>query len=271
VRNYLLFLLGLIPQISSSQILHLPELRAPLQTTTYSKIQVEALSFTSNQAALALFSKPAFGVYGEKRFMLQELTLFTASAVLPTNSGNFGLAVRRFGAADYNETETGLAYGRMLSDKAAIGAQFNYRSFKTNGYGNANVLSVDAGALFQLSNELRCGFHVYKPAGTIKGKDGEIKLASVYEAGLGYDASDQLFVTVIANKVEGIGVQATAAIQFLFTKSLLCKAGVSSGSSSFYIGAGVGLKHFRVDAMTSFHQNLGITPGIQLLYQLPDE
>ncbi|MCU7551053.1 hypothetical protein OCK74_18180 [Chitinophagaceae bacterium LB-8] len=270
MHNCLFFLLGLIPLISTSQVLHLPELRAPLQATTYSKLQAEAFSFTSNQAALAIFKKPAFSIYGEKRFLLDELAFFAASAVLPTSSGNFGFSARRFGSLNFNETEAGLAYGRKLNDRVSIGAQFNYRAFKANGYGSSGLLAVDAGAIFQFSDELRGGFHVYKPAGTLTGKESETKLASVYEIGLGYDASDQLFLSAIANKVDGLGMQVTASLQYAFTKLLLCKAGISSGSASFFMGAGVELSDFRIDAITSYHQNLGITPAVQLSYHLPD-
>jgi hypothetical protein len=269
--NCLLFLLGLLPLTSFTQILHLPEHRTPLQTTTYSKLQTGAFSFTSNQAALATFQKPALGIYGEKKFMLQELAFCAASAAMPTNSGNFGFSAMRFGSSDYNETEAGLAYGRMLSDKVAIGAQFNYRSFKINSYGSTGAMSIEAGAIFQCSDELRCGFHLYKPAKNINGKEGTLKLASVYEIGIGYDASNQLFLSAIAHKVEGQGIQATASLQYAFTKRLLCKAGLSSGSSSFYFGTGVALKDFQIDAITSFHQYLGFSPGIQFSYHLPDQ
>jgi hypothetical protein len=247
----------------------LPEHRAPLQTTTYSKIQTEAISFSSNQAALANFTKTAFGIYGDRRFMLQELSLFAAAFVLPTSSGNFGLSARRFGSPGYNQTEAGLAYGRKLGEKAAVGAQFNYHSFKVKGYGDAGYLSIEAGAIFQLSNYLRAGFHIYKPAESLKEKDSEVVLPSVYEVGLGYDASDQLFITAIASKTEGTGVQVNAAVQYAILKSLVCKAGITSGTSSFYIGGGVLLKTLRLDAITSFHPHLGITPGVLLLYHLP--
>lgn len=271
MRNCLLAIFGFIPLVSTSQVLHLPEHRAPLQTTTYSKVQTEAISFPSNQAALAHFSGPAFGIYGDRRFMLQELSLFSAAFVLPTNSGNFGLSARRFGSTDYNQTEAGLAYGRKLGEKAAIGAQFNYHSFKVKGYGDAGYLSIDAGTIFQLSSQLRAGFHVYKPAEKLKEKDSEVVLPSVYEMGLGYDASDKLFLTAIASKTEGIGVQVNAAIQYAFANSLLCKAGITTSTSSFYIGGGVLLNNFRLDAITSFHPQLGITPGVLLLFHLPDK
>jgi hypothetical protein len=271
LRNYFIAIFGFIPIISSSQILHLPEHKAPLQTTTYSKHQADAVSFTSNQAALANFTKTAFGVYGEKRFMLQELSLFAGAFVVPTSSGNFGLSVRRFGSSDYNQTETGLAYGRKLGEKAAIGAQFNYHSFKVKGYGDASYLSIDAGTIFQLSSHLRAGFHVYQPAENLQEKDSEVMLPAVYEVGVGYDASEQLFLTAIVCKTEGADVQVNAAIQYAIKNSLVCKAGIMSGSSSFYIGGGVVLKTFRIDAITSFHPHLGITPGVLILFHLPDK
>lgn len=267
MHNCLLFFLFFTALGASSQGLHLPEHRVPLQTTTYSRLQAEAFSFTSNQAALASFKKPAFGIYGERKFMLEELSLFAASVALPTNSGNFGLAARRFGSAAYNESEAGLAYGLRLGEKAAVGAQFNYHSFKASGYGNTGFLSIEASSLFFLSDQLQGGFHIYRPAGNLKGKDGDITPASVYEAGLGYDVSDKLFLTAIGSKTEGLGMQLHAAVQYAFTNSLLCKAGITSGNASFYFGAGVMLPYFRLDAITSFHQHLGVSPGILLSFK----
>lgn len=203
--------------------------------------------------------------------MLQEMAFFAASAVLPTSSGNFGFVTKRFGNSDYNETETGIAYGRKLGEKVAVGAQFNYYNLKVAGYGNSNTISVDASASFQFSEEMRGGFHVYKSTGASNGKHSGVNLASVYEIGFGYDASGQLFLTAIASKMEGRNVQVNAALQYAFADNLLCKAGVTSGTSSFYIGAGVKLKNFRLDAVSSFHPQLGITPGILLLFYSPGQ
>ena len=44
-------------------------------------------------------------------FLLSALTQYTAVAGIASNSGNFGLGY--FGYTNYNETQLGLAYGRL--------------------------------------------------------------------------------------------------------------------------------------------------------------
>ena len=101
----------------------------------------DAFSFHTNQAALAKMKMLSAGIYGEKRFLLNELSLYDAAIVLPTSSGNFGLDTRYYGFSDYNESQVGLAYGRNLGSKVDVGVQFNYYNVRIAGYGNAAAIN----------------------------------------------------------------------------------------------------------------------------------
>lgn len=88
-------------------------------------------SFTSNQAALAGAKFAAVGVYGERRFMLEETSLYGLALALPTkNLGNFGVMVNYSGFSNFNENKAGLAYARSLGSKVDIGIQFNYYGYR---------------------------------------------------------------------------------------------------------------------------------------------
>jgi hypothetical protein len=63
---------------------------------SYSINHVDVFSFTNNQASLAQIKNASAGVYGERRFMLDELSLYQLAIAVPTNSGNFGVKVRLF-------------------------------------------------------------------------------------------------------------------------------------------------------------------------------
>ena len=76
----------------------------------YSKNFVDVFSGTSNQAALAQLKTGGFGVYGERRFLLEELNQYSAVLALPTKSGTFALQGDYFGASAFNENQLGLAY-----------------------------------------------------------------------------------------------------------------------------------------------------------------
>jgi len=232
----------------------------------YSTNHADVFSFTSNQASLAQLSNAAAGVYGEKRFLLDELSLYQAAVAVPTSSGNFGLKAGYYGYNDYNETQLGLAYARKLGSKVDIGVQFNYNAVRINSYGNASAVNFEIGTILHLTDKLHAGVHAYNPVGGKLGKNGEEKLASVYTVGLGYEASEKFFVSAEVEKEENQDVNINAGMQYKFLPQLMARAGIATNTSNVYFGVGLFLKSFRLDVVASYHPQLGVTPGLLLIY-----
>jgi len=233
---------------------------------SYSLNHIDVFSFTSNQAALAQVKDFTAGIYGEKRFLLDELSLYQAAIALPTHSGNFGVKAGYYGFSDYNESQIGLTYARNLGEKLDIGVQFNYNGIHIPTYGNASAINFEIGTILHLTEKLNAGVHVYNPVGGKFGKSGEEKLASVYSFGLGYEASDKFFISNEIEKEENQPVNFNAAIQYKLLPSLLARAGRSTVNSNAYFGVGLYLKTFRIDVSAAYHPQLGITPGLQLIF-----
>ncbi|HZH63944.1 MAG TPA: hypothetical protein VEY10_03565 [Flavisolibacter sp.] len=234
---------------------------------TYSSQFKDAFSFRSNSASLAGIEKFSAGVYSERRFMLQELPTYSFAAALPTPTGNFGLNGDYSGGSLYNETTLGLAYARNLGSKVDVGVQFHYFSMRASTYGAASAIIFDAGAIFHITEQVHTGLHVYNPVGMKIGK--EEKLPSIYAAGIGYDASSQLFIGAEAQKPEGQPLTVNAGLHYVFADKLVARGGISTATSLYYIGFGVKLKSLRVDMTASFHPYLGVTPGLLLIYASP--
>ena len=252
---------------TEAQILRRPLAAAYTGFGAYSQNHVDVFSFVSNQASLAQLKSSAAGVYGERRFLLSELNNYTAVVGLKTPSGNFGVKANYAGFTDYNETQLGLAYGRKLGSKLDIGAQVNYNSIRiSNGYGNASAISFEIGTIFHVTEKLHTGIQVNNPVGGKFGKDQQEKLSSVYSLGVGYDASEKLLISAAIEKEEDQPVNVNAGFQYKFIPQLLVRAGMSSASSSAWLGLGLSLKSFRLDITTGYHPQLGITPGVLLLF-----
>ena len=233
----------------------------------YSTNHVDVFSFTVNPASLAQLKNSAAGVYGERRFLLTELANYTAAIGLTTNSGNFGIKANYSGFSDYNETQLGLAYGRKLGDKLDVGAQFNYNSIQiSNGYGSASAISFELGTVLHITDKLNAGLHINNPIGGKFGKDQQEKLSSVYGFGIGYEASEKFFISAEIEKEEDQPVNVNAGFQYKFIPQLLVRAGLASATSSAWLGLGLTVKSFRIDVTTSYHPQLGITPGVLMLF-----
>jgi hypothetical protein len=230
----------------------------------YSREQADVFSFTGNQAALASVAKAGVGVYGERRFMLAENSAYALAAAFPTSLGNFGVQVNYAGFSDFNENKAGIAYARSLG-KLDIGVQFNYYGYRIPSYGNASAINFEAGLIMHFSDRFSGGIHVYNPVGGDLGKAGEEKLASAYKFGLGYDATENFYISTEIIKEESRDVSVTGGFQYHFKKMFHLRAGFVSDTGSGFAGAGISWKSMRLDISGSFHPQLGISPGILLM------
>lgn len=260
----LIFLL--IGITASSQNLHRPILASYTGLGAYSLNNADVFSFTANQASLAQLKNASAGVFAEKRFLLNELNNYTAAVGVPTQSGNVGLKAGYYGFSDYNETQVGLAYARKLGHKIDIGAQFNYNGISMAGYGNDAAVTFEIGTVLHLTEKLHAGAHFNNPVGGEFGKEQDEKLASVYTFGIGYEASEKFFVSTEIMKEEDQAVNVNLGLQYKFLSTLLARAGMSTNTSTAWLGIGLTLKSFRIDVTTAYHPQLGITPGVLLLF-----
>ncbi|HEX8460857.1 MAG TPA: hypothetical protein VF623_05490 [Segetibacter sp.] len=231
----------------------------------YSKNFVDIFSATVNQASLAETKTGGFGVYGERRFMLQDLNSFTTLIALPVKSGAFGLQGDYFGSAAFNENQLGVMYARKITGQVDIGVKFNYHTVRVPGYGSATAINFEAGTIIHLTDKLHTGVHVYNPTRSKLGKSGGEKLASIYRFGLGYEASSKVFVSTEIVKQENQPVNVNAGLQYNVQDKFFMRIGISTTSSNSYFGAGFNLTYARIDINATYHPQLGFTPGLLLL------
>lgn len=257
--------------VFAASFIHAQVIRQPLSIRyaglgAYSKNFVDIFSSTTNQASLAQLKSGGFGVYGERRFLLEELNQFSAIIALPTSGGTFALQGDYYGFTTYNENQLGLAYGRKISNYIDIGVKFNYHTVRIAGYGTASAINFEAGTILHLTDKLHAGFHVYNPLSSKLGKNSNEKLASVYQAGMGYEASDKVFVSTEIVKQEDQAVSINAGLQYNVAQNVFLRGGISTLSNNSYVGVGLQFGFARVDLNTAYHPQLGFTPGILLLF-----
>ncbi len=231
----------------------------------YSTKQADPFGFTNNQGALAQVQSTTIGAFGERRFMLAENSVYGLAAALPTGVGNFGLQINYAGFENFNEQKAGIAYAKKLGKAIDLGVQFNYYGYRVPQYGNSSAVNFEIGAIMHLTTRLNAGVHVYNPVGGNLGKTEDEKLASAYKLGLGYDASEQFYVSAEIVKEEGKSVNVIGGFQYQFMKQFFARAGFVSETGSAFAGFGVGWKNLRLDLSGSYHPQLGFSPGILLV------
>ncbi len=270
------YLSGLVFAVLCFGKIHAQSVRLPVSSSylsvgTYSTSHIDLLNTGTNQAALAQIKSISAAVFSERRFLLENMNLYRASISLPTSAGTFAVNTGYFGSTEYNESQVSLAYGRTLGDIIDIGVQFNYNNFRVTGYGNASAINFEAGAILHVSEKLHVGFHAANPVGGKIGKTGDEKLASVFKTGIGFEGSEKFVINAEIIKEENQPVNVVAGFQYKFIRQIMLRAGISSTSSAGFVGVGLTLNSFRLDLTSSFHQQLGFTPGLLILFNFNNQ
>lgn len=233
---------------------------------TYSQHFTDVFSFTKNQATLSNVKNITAGVYSERRFMLQELKAFSAAISFPSLQGGIGVAADYSGFTDYSQSHIGLAYGRSLGSKIDMGVQFNYNRIGISGYGNAAAVNFEIGTIFHLTEKMLAGCHVYNPVGGKFGKDAGEKLSSVYSFGVGYEASDKLYLGSEIIKEENQPADFNIVLHYAFEKQFFVRGGVTTSVGNYFAGAGILWKNIRLDIAADWHPQAGLTPSLLLIF-----
>jgi hypothetical protein len=234
----------------------------------YSRNFTDVFSFTNNQASLSQVKVPTVGVCSEKRFLLKELTAFSAALGLPVSAGAIGVSASYFGFAAYNLSAVGLAYGRAVGKSADLGVQFNYNRMSITGYGQAAALFFEVGAVFHLTEKLHAGCHLFNPAGLGKFETLGEKVPPAYTIGYGYEVSDKVLISGEIIKKDLQPVIFRLAFLYAFEKWFGMRGGLASADGQAFFGAGLTKKNTRLDFSASWHPQLGITPSILLIFAL---
>lgn len=231
----------------------------------YSLHHVDIFSVTSNQASLAQIKYTSLGVYGERRFLMGVTDMYTSIFVLPTEQGNFAIQADYFGYKNFNESQLGVAYARNLGSNLDLGIKFNYYSFRIPGYQNSEAINFEAGAIVHLTDQLHAGIHFYNPVGGKLSKTDQEKIGSNYKFGVGYEAGENFMISAEIVKQEDFPVNVNAGVQYNFAHQFFARMGISSENETPYAGAGVSWNNLRLDVCTSYHPQLGLSPGLMLI------
>lgn len=251
-----------------SQVLHSSRPANYIGVGAYSLNFKDVFSFTANQASLSHIKNTTAGVYSERRYMLNELKRFSAAVSFPSLQGGTGIAADYFGYGGYNESHAGIAYGRALGEKIDLGVQFNYHHIGMAGYGGTGAMNFEIGTLIHLTDKLLVGCHLYNPVGGKFNTDTGEKIASMYSFGAGYEASKKLLITATLVKEENQPVNVNVALQYAFVKQFFIRGGLTSAAASYFAGAGITWKNFRIDVVADWHPQAGLTPCLLLVFKL---
>jgi hypothetical protein len=250
---------------ANAQSLTYPLLIPNQAAAKYAPSVIDAFTCAYNPAAAPFIRSFSVGVSAENRFLTDELKLVTVAAAVKRSQSGISLLLRHFGNIDYNENTVGLNYGFSLG-KISLGAIFNYDMLQVRGSPPGSHIKYGVASLWQISKKVFASFQLTNPHFFPEGSKERSPTATVTQFGVGYAPSEEFYVAVESQKEEDKPPQAIFVICYQYAGKYFFNGCWATGAHQPYIGTGWQWKNLRVETGCAFHQVLGISPSLTILY-----
>ncbi|MGF1924677.1 MAG: hypothetical protein ACQUHE_10900, partial [Bacteroidia bacterium] len=184
------------------------------------------------------------------------------AAVIPFKHITLGFGFQQHGIPEFNDSKISLIISKLFGPRLGIGFRGNYHQLKISNYGSTTALSVDLGAIYQLTYEIGIGLYVSNPARAVyRSKINSNPLPSRMNLGITYRTSDKLLLaTTILKKDLVVGID----YEMLEAFSLRC--GLSFNPFTQYFGVGFSRPKFMIDFACIIIPNLSYSPQLTIGY-----
>ncbi|MEA3504778.1 MAG: hypothetical protein U9R32_06210 [Bacteroidota bacterium] len=222
----------------------------------------------NNPAALSLLKHPTASLFYENKYGVTELSTQSIAIGYPTQYGTIAATGSFFGDNIYKETFIGLSYGKLLSKKFSLGIQLDYFSIKTSAeeFNKTNAISFDIGILYQLSDKLIIGSHIYNPLNVKISENANERIPTAITIGSMLTISNNLLMFTQIEKVSNRQEDYSIALEYKLKDFLFARGGVSTSPEILSFGFGVNINSFTFDISSTMHQTLGFSPQATLSY-----
>ena len=224
----------------------------------------------NNQAGLGYLEKPVAAIYYENRLNVNGLALQSGVFAIPVYSTVIGLNYRYFGYSKYNESKFGLAVGRRLGEKFALGVQMDYFHTHVAGdYGNFGVLCAEIGLLCEPVEKLIVGAHVFNVSQSRQKVNLDERVPTIMRFGIGYAIHEKATISVETEKDLRMNAVFKGGLEYSPVGDLFLRCGMSTGNMYQYsFGVGYSWKMMTVDISFSHHKIFGYCPHVSLIAKL---
>ena len=222
-----------------------------------------------NQAAMVGLEQAGVSAYYENRFLLSNMNLQGAAAVLPTpKAGVFGISYARFGNNLYNQSRYGFAYGKRLWKFLSVGLQLSYLNTRiAENYGSRHSFIAEIGLLSQVTSKLRIGFHAFNLTRTQLADAFDERVPMNFRLGAQYDFSKKVKIAVETEKDLELPAVFKAGVEYFPADIFAIRVGVGTAPFHADFGLGLRLKFLHFDIAGSIHPVLGFSPKASLSYR----
>lgn len=220
----------------------------------------------NNIAGVASLTNTNIGVFYERRYNFSGFNIFSIVANQPTKYGNGAIGIYRFGDDLYNEMRINAGWAHKISF-VSLGLQVEYLQTAIQDLGIKRNLVINFGGQAEITNQLVFGAHIYNLNQAKIADYKDERIPTIMKAGLSYKPIKQLLLNIEVEKDIVQKIKYKVGIEYIVLEKIRFRTGINIQPQVIFFGTGYSSKTFIIDYALTWHQQLGLSHSISLVYQ----
>lgn len=233
-----------------------------------SSCNIDVWGYHNNPGALGKLESFTAGVSYENRFLLKELQSQGFAVAIPMKVGVISVGGHVYGYNQFRSYKGGLGYSMKLADKFYAGVQLNYQGLRLpQNYGSANSMTAEAGVYGEITDNWTFGVSVFNIGRTKLSEYQDDRYMTVMRFGSSYKFSDKVLLSGEFEKDLEHDFRFKTGLEYQVIDNFFVRGGVATAPVEVTFGFGYKFKQIQVDLGSAYHQILGWSPHVSLVFQ----
>ena len=224
----------------------------------------------NNQASLASIEHFSVGASTSRIYNIEQLTISNIAVAVPISKTNgvVGFSFDHFGVTDlYNMQRFGISLSRFYGENFAVGLQLEGLYLNLFDYGNKLLLNAHVGFLAKPTEQLSLGVQIQNLFGQVLIESIDEQLPIITRIGGSYKISEPFSFFAETSLSTNRQAKMHLGMAYAVNEKLKLRAGFSTRQLNSSFGLELRLKQVQVLMAFSYHQYLGSTPELGLMYE----
>lgn len=209
----------------------------------------------------------AMGVFGERRFMT-DLANYDMVFRFGIGKQPLQLQILREGNSSFSNFTGAVAVSKKIDQNISLALRMGYYLDIAKGYSIRGSPLAGLGAMFRLNNRLTWAVQADGISSFFSGTGGRYFR---FRTGMGYQLSELAQVNIELIREKELPMQAFAGLRYQFSGHLTASFGYAFQLASFLFGISFDHGGIEVQVQSGFHNALGPSAGLSLIYGLNRE
>ena len=231
-----------------------------------STAESDVFSCANNMASCTEIKSIQVGVYNQTRFGMKQLNFINTSLMFPNKWLQIGASINHFGYEKFNQQNIGFGIAKKLNHSFSLGITLNYIALNIAEQESTRAFTGSLSVFFKANKKLQFGLLIFNPTQSKYNTNSFGKIITFGRIGIKYLVNKNVYLTAEANKTIFQDLVIRSGINYTLHPNFELSLGYANNPNYITFGFSTKLKKFDILFASSFHQTLGLTPHLGIVF-----